>query len=421
MPSVGYSVTNTFQNQVGPIPLSQLDTNFTQPANAFNTLANFNNYFQDASGAPNVIVVTAPAPLVLTSYTTGLRLSIRIAITNTSTAVTINANALGTRPVVNSDGTVPQIGQLVANSIVDFTYDGTSFQIQSPTASTIGLFGNGSAGNPSISFASDPNTGVFRVGPDDLGFTAGGTLQMDISTTQITTALNVAPNADATNSLGLAAKRFTTLFASTVSEGATATGALLGSSGTIVAHGAGSNWTQHDFRVAASTVFSITSGGFFTPAGSAGSPSHSFQSNGNCGMYSTGSNAIGFSTSSTLRADISSAGVFSYGGIEIGYRGIGSNSQNAGYAFVAADRGRGVAAATAGAFTLNSGLFNTGDIITFYNTTGSNCTLTQGAGVNIRLMGSSGTTGNRTVADFGVCTIIAQNSTVFLAGGPGVS
>lgn len=43
------------------------------------------------------------------------------------------------------------------------------------------LLDNGSAGTPSLSFASDPDTGVYRVGANDLGFTAGGTVRLDIT------------------------------------------------------------------------------------------------------------------------------------------------------------------------------------------------------------------------------------------------
>jgi hypothetical protein len=106
---------------------------------------------------------------------------------------------------------------------------------------------------------------------------------------------------------------------------------------------------------------------------------------------------------------------------EIGFRGAEQVSVAAGNAFTAAHRGRAVAASSAGNFTVDNSIFSTGDIFTFVNTTGSNCTLVQGSGVTLRLMGASGTTGNRTVADYGVATIYAQTASVFLVGGPGVS
>lgn len=106
---------------------------------------------------------------------------------------------------------------------------------------------------------------------------------------------------------------------------------------------------------------------------------------------------------------------------EIGFRGSEQVSVAAGNSFTAAHRGRAVAASSAGNFTVDNSIFSTGDTITFINTTGSNCTLVQGSGVTLRLAGASGTTGNRTVADYGIATIYAQTASVFLVGGPGVS
>lgn len=50
--------------------------------------------------------------------------------------------------------------------------------------STSGLFLNdGSNASPSISFILDSNTGIYRIGNDNLGITCGGVKQVDISTT----------------------------------------------------------------------------------------------------------------------------------------------------------------------------------------------------------------------------------------------
>jgi hypothetical protein len=49
--------------------------------------------------------------------------------------------------------------------------------------------GNGSAANPSIAFSSDPNTGLFSVGPDVLGFSTGGSQRLSITTSTISPSL----------------------------------------------------------------------------------------------------------------------------------------------------------------------------------------------------------------------------------------
>ena len=129
----------------------------------------------------------------------------------------------------------------------------------------------------------------------------------------------------------------------------------------------------------------------------------------------------GSSLSASAGLSITTGNVVRYDNKEVGWRGMNSNTQNAGYVFVAGDAGRAVGAATAGTFTINNSVFVADDVFTFINTTGSNCTISAGAGVTLRLMGASGTTGARTVADYGVATIIAQTAAVFLVGGPGVS
>lgn len=51
--------------------------------------------------------------------------------------------------------------------------------------------GNGTAAAPSMSFTSDTDTGIYRIGANNLGITAGGTLRLDISSTAVTSAIPV--------------------------------------------------------------------------------------------------------------------------------------------------------------------------------------------------------------------------------------
>ncbi len=68
----------------------------------------------------------------------------------------------------------------VVNAIVDGTESITEVEV-----------GNGTVALPSMTFASDPNTGIYRVGADNIGISAGGTLALDASTTAVTSALPV--------------------------------------------------------------------------------------------------------------------------------------------------------------------------------------------------------------------------------------
>lgn len=116
----------TFQAQAGPIPLSQLDSDFSTAAAAINDFATYSNYLTDTSGAPNQITVTIPVGTTF-SYSAGVKLEVLLGNTTTSTAVQINVNGLGNKAVQNIDGSVPAVGQLIAGMILQLQYNGTVF------------------------------------------------------------------------------------------------------------------------------------------------------------------------------------------------------------------------------------------------------------------------------------------------------
>lgn len=64
----------------------------------------------------------------------------------------------------------------------------TSTQIL-PNAAAVILAGAGSAAAPVYSFGGDPNTGVYNIGADQLGISTGGTLRLTTSTTAFTGTL----------------------------------------------------------------------------------------------------------------------------------------------------------------------------------------------------------------------------------------
>jgi hypothetical protein len=126
-------IPNQFQNQSGPIPLSQLDADFTAVVNSVNNALTYSNYYQDTSGAANALVVTVPAPTVFT-YTAGTTLLVKVANTNTG-ATTINVNGLGTVNVLSSSLGALGSGQLVSGGIYPLFFDGTQFQLQTQATS----------------------------------------------------------------------------------------------------------------------------------------------------------------------------------------------------------------------------------------------------------------------------------------------
>ena len=69
-------------------------------------------------------------------------------------------------------------------------------------------------------------------------------------------------------------------------------------------------------------------------------------------------------------------------------------------------------------FTVNTGLA-ANSVFSIYNDSTSAVTITQGAGLTLRLAGSAGT-GNRTVAARGMATVWAKSTTEYIISGPGV-
>lgn len=109
--------------------------------------------------------------------------------------------------------------------------------------------------------------------------------------------------------------------------------------------------------------------------------------------------------------------------LEVGFRQVPITAQNGTYTFVKDDAGkcRSKTNTTAYTYTVNNSIFAAGDVITVTNFGASaNITLAQGSGVTLRLAGTA-TTGNRTVAPFGVATIFFQSASVALVSGAGVS
>lgn len=121
------SVAYTFQTQVGPIPLAELDLDIANAYAAINDFATYSNYVTDTSGAANVITVTTPVGTTF-AYAAGVALQVQIGHTTTTTAVTINVNSLGAKAVVNADGSLPAVGQFIAGQVLALQFDGTAFR-----------------------------------------------------------------------------------------------------------------------------------------------------------------------------------------------------------------------------------------------------------------------------------------------------
>ena len=103
-------------------------------------------------------------------------------------------------------------------------------------------------------------------------------------------------------------------------------------------------------------------------------------------------------------------------------RRLGINAHNAAtYTLVAGDAGKLVREATNGAnITIPQNVFSAGDMISIFNVSGGDNTITQGTGTTLYNTGD-GATGNRTLAAKGVCTIVCTDTNEFIISGSQVS
>ena len=98
---------------------------------------------------------------------------------------------------------------------------------------------------------------------------------------------------------------------------------------------------------------------------------------------------------------------------------VPQNSKTSSYTLVIGDVGKHISITTGGV-TVPASVFSAGDLVSIYNNSGSNQTITQGASVTLRNAGTS-STGNRTLAQYEICTVLCVSSNVFVISGAGLS
>jgi hypothetical protein len=100
----------------------------------------------------------------------------------TNTFATIQTDA-GTNPV--ADSATDTLTLTSSDSSVTITGNSTTDTVDVTLPSVLNV-GDGAVGTPSFSFASDPDTGVYKYGNNQLGMSAGGTAIARFSTSQMT-------------------------------------------------------------------------------------------------------------------------------------------------------------------------------------------------------------------------------------------
>ena len=123
---------------------------------------------------------------------------------------------------------------------------------------------------------------------------------------------------------------------------------------------------------------------------------------------------------------VTSSGIMNFtdsGGIArpIGYRNIPLTTKTTSFQIDLPYVGEGISTTAGITVPPNSTTaFTIGDTVTIYNNSASSITITPGAGVTLRLVGTS-TTGSRTVAQRGLCTLLKIGVDEWVASGGGVS
>jgi hypothetical protein len=100
-------------------------------------------------------------------------------------------------------------------------------------------------------------------------------------------------------------------------------------------------------------------------------------------------------------------------------RSIPQNAKTAAYTLAATDNGQHISITTGGV-TVPSAIFAAGQVVTIFNNSASSQTITQGTSVTLRQAGTA-STGNRTLAQYGVATILCVASNTFVITGTGVT
>lgn len=105
----------------------------------------------------------------------------------------------------------------------------------------------------------------------------------------------------------------------------------------------------------------------------------------------------------------------------IGYRGLPQNSQTASYTLALSDAGKHISITTGGVVIPANGsvAFPTGTTIVVFNNSGSNQTISITSDT-LRQAGTANT-GSRTLAQYGLATLVKVTSTVWVISGAGLS
>jgi hypothetical protein len=212
-------------------------------------------------------------------------------------------------PTLDNDGDALVEGALYWNSTSNVlkAYDGAAWQVAYvPSTDYVAVAGDdmtgplkmaaGTSNDPSFTFTTDPNTGLYSVSADTLGITAGGSQRATFNATNFYSVGAIhAPNGTAAlPALSFNSDSNTGLY-------------RIGSDSLGVS-------TNGTLRVAFNDTNLNSTVPVYAPAGSAAAPSYAFGSDLDTGIYSQGTNEIGFVTNGTSRMVLTTSALAINGG-----------------------------------------------------------------------------------------------------------
>lgn len=165
------SVPNTFATATSTIPLSQLDSNFTQITNVLNDLNNYSNYIAD-TGTANAIVCNFPSGITTTTISTGCAITFKAANNNTgATTLLVQVNSstiLAATTIKTDDGSDLTASDIRVNGIYTVFYNGTNWILSSS-----GGGGGGAEAGGMIYENTQELTANYTISTNKNGFSVG--------------------------------------------------------------------------------------------------------------------------------------------------------------------------------------------------------------------------------------------------------
>lgn len=128
------AVPEIFATATSPLPLADLDSNFSYLVTQINDISTYSNYAAD-SGTLNAIVLNYPTGVGLSGLNAGTMVQFKPANQNTG-SVTLqikinNVNVGSAAPILDAQGNAMTAGLLKTNVVYCVIYDGTNWSLQS--------------------------------------------------------------------------------------------------------------------------------------------------------------------------------------------------------------------------------------------------------------------------------------------------